>query len=640
MATVFTGYPSSANRTTQAENIDWDTAHDAATGTILTNYDTPNFLIDAGSYLAGGNHFIWRGLLDFDTSSISSSAVISSGTLQLYVQTSAGVTGTDPIHVSQGVQGIPVVVANYGDQLTETTSGGSQGSMAVGAYRTITLNASGLGFINKGGTTKLCIRGDIDLGDETPGGVYNNYIWFYSVQKGGDFRPLLTLSYNVLTVTTQTCEDVVGATATGRGNITSLAGTITAHGHCWAETVDPTTANSKVDNGAASATGAFTSAITGLTPNTGYYTRAYATNEIGTFYGENIYFVPPKTGVRGRAGYVWMEGSNLHGFDENAVERQYIHTDDVDDTPVNGATEDPISSNWAFDHVAAADPHVGYVLESLFDAQTILQATSDDTPTALTVTEQTVVGRQTGGNIAAIPIGITDDDIVEIDDADVADNDYAKFTTAGLEGRSYSEVLSDLSGQASAAFDWNSQALTETGTITAATSVWHHEHDLFATSLNPGASGATRTAPNSNTLGGWQLDASGETLYFEAHMEAEWDASSDLIINAWWEVNVDNTGGAGGDTVDLRLVVRYKGEGETAIKTQTVEVATTVGASAQYKQFKTSFTIDYDAASNVINSLDLLSFAINLETDTSEVDDIILNLMELRYPTTKPSLEA
>ncbi|KKN21001.1 hypothetical protein LCGC14_0929720, partial [marine sediment metagenome] len=61
-------------------------------------------------------------------------------------------------------------------------------------------------------------------------------------------------------------------------------------------------------------------------------------------------------------------------------------------------------------------------------------------------------------------------------------------------------------------------------------SIWHHEHDLFATSLNPGASGATRTAPDSNTIGGWQLNAAGETLYFEAHMEAEWDAGSDLII--------------------------------------------------------------------------------------------------------------
>lgn len=37
---------------------------------------------------------------------------------------------------------------------------------------------------------------------------------------------------------------------------------------------------------------------------------------------------------------------------------------DVDDTPVDGVTTRPISSNWAYDHVAAADPHTGYRLES------------------------------------------------------------------------------------------------------------------------------------------------------------------------------------------------------------------------------------------------------------------------------------
>jgi hypothetical protein len=35
---------------------------------------------------------------------------------------------------------------------------------------------------------------------------------------------------------------------------------------------------------------------------------------------------------------------------------------DIDDTPVNGELAAPISSNWAFDHVAAADPHTGYAL--------------------------------------------------------------------------------------------------------------------------------------------------------------------------------------------------------------------------------------------------------------------------------------
>lgn len=44
----------------------------------------------------------------------------------------------------------------------------------------------------------------------------------------------------------------------------------------------------------------------------------------------------------------------------------------------------------------------GAVMESDYDAQTILRATLDNTPTALTVDEQTLVGRKTGGNITAL----------------------------------------------------------------------------------------------------------------------------------------------------------------------------------------------------------------------------------------------
>ncbi len=46
--------------------------------------------------------------------------------------------------------------------------------------------------------------------------------------------------------------------------------------------------------------------------------------------------------------------------------------------------------------------------------------------------------------LAQQTIGIADNNLVEIDHASVADNDYAKFTTVGLEGRSYSEVRTDL----------------------------------------------------------------------------------------------------------------------------------------------------------------------------------------------------
>src|SRR3990172_8784261 len=59
-------------------------------------------------------------------------------------------------------------------------------------------------------------------------------------------------------------------------------------------------------------------------------------------------------------------------------------------------------SGSAWEDVSASADLSAYVAKALFDAQTILHATSDNTPAALTVGEATMVGRQTGGNISAI----------------------------------------------------------------------------------------------------------------------------------------------------------------------------------------------------------------------------------------------
>ena len=99
------------------------------------------------------------------------------------------------------------------------------------------------------------------------------------------------------------------------------------------------------------------------------------------------------------------------------------------------------------------------VMHGLFDAQTVLAATTSGVPVALEITEQTLVGRLTGGDVDAISIGISNNDVVQMDD-DAADNDFARFTEYGLEGRSYSEVMGDLSGQATADFSMNSNKIT------------------------------------------------------------------------------------------------------------------------------------------------------------------------------------
>ena len=88
-------------------------------------------------------------------------------------------------------------------------------------------------------------------------------------------------------LTTAIATDITTTNATSGGNITFDGGaTISARGICWSTTTNPTIANSKTSDG--TGTGNFTSAITGLTPDTTYYFRAYATNSSGTSYGNLI----------------------------------------------------------------------------------------------------------------------------------------------------------------------------------------------------------------------------------------------------------------------------------------------------------------------------------------------------------------
>ncbi|HUX52795.1 MAG TPA: choice-of-anchor D domain-containing protein, partial [Williamwhitmania sp.] len=95
----------------------------------------------------------------------------------------------------------------------------------------------------------------------------------------------------VATITTQAVSSIAATTATGNGNITNLGvPNPTAYGVCWNTTGTPTTSDSKVDKGAASATGAFTASMTSLTANTTYYVRAFATNTAGTSYGAEVSF--------------------------------------------------------------------------------------------------------------------------------------------------------------------------------------------------------------------------------------------------------------------------------------------------------------------------------------------------------------
>jgi len=91
------------------------------------------------------------------------------------------------------------------------------------------------------------------------------------------------------TVTTTTLTSATSVSVSTGGTISGdCSSTVTERGVCWGTASAPTTSGSKLTNGTGS--GVYAITITGLTPCTTYYIRAYAVNASGTQYGNELSF--------------------------------------------------------------------------------------------------------------------------------------------------------------------------------------------------------------------------------------------------------------------------------------------------------------------------------------------------------------
>jgi uncharacterized protein (TIGR02145 family) len=111
------------------------------------------------------------------------------------------------------------------------------------------------------------------------------------------------------TLTTESVTFISSSSAISGGNITDDGGgSVQERGVCWSTSENPTITNSKTSNG--NGTGSFVSILTGLSPATTYYVRAYATNW-NTGYGDQVSFTT---------------GSGLTDFDGNTYTTVTIGT--------------------------------------------------------------------------------------------------------------------------------------------------------------------------------------------------------------------------------------------------------------------------------------------------------------------------
>jgi hypothetical protein len=119
------------------------------------------------------------------------------------------------------------------------------------------------------------------------------YVRSYAVNSSGAFYgnqlTFTTSNSTIPSVTTGTITNISQNTAIVGGQVTSNGGVnVTARGVCWSTTPNPLATGSHTTNG--TGTGVFIANLTSLTTNTLYYLRAYATNSVGTAYGNEITF--------------------------------------------------------------------------------------------------------------------------------------------------------------------------------------------------------------------------------------------------------------------------------------------------------------------------------------------------------------
>ena len=179
--------------------------------------------------------------------------------------------------------------------LTETAvTSSTTGSVAI-SYAGVANNNGGSatwtnggsGSANFAGTATIKTMGLYYINSSTFSSYAPTVTWVTSRGNGGGI--VVFAAIFPPTVTDSAATSITTTTATCPGNITSQGGgTVSAAGIAYATTSNPTTSNSTVSTGTTS--GAYNCNLTGLTPNTLYHFRAYATNEQGTSYGSDTTF--------------------------------------------------------------------------------------------------------------------------------------------------------------------------------------------------------------------------------------------------------------------------------------------------------------------------------------------------------------
>ncbi len=259
---------------------------------------------------------------------------------------------------------------------------------------------------------------------------------------------------------TVTVSEITTVSAVSGGEVISEGTSdITVRGVCWGTTSKPDVTGSHTTDG--NGTGSFSSNLTGLTPGTTYYVRAYATNSEGTVYGDELSFetvaleaaTVTTAEILSITGKSAISGGNItsNGGDP-VIERGVCWSETLNPTTADNVTSDGSGSGVFSSDLTGLAPgtsyHVrAYAVNSIGTAYgnnvtfTTLAVVPSVTTSAVASLSQTTAS--TGGNVTAtggadvtsrgVCWGINPDPVVE-----------GNYTTDGSGEGTFNSLLTDL----------------------------------------------------------------------------------------------------------------------------------------------------------------------------------------------------
>jgi hypothetical protein len=194
-------------------STNYNTAWTAASSDAVVKTNT---VIEIGQTYSAPDYGISRGALYFDTSAIPDADTIVSATLFVYCKYDWSGTDFD-LTLQSGMPTYPhdpMVVADY-DKGHYADSGGTLNTSGISTtgYSSISLNATGLGWINVTGTTKLVLRSSREIAGTTPTG--QEEIFIYSSEETGTSKDpyIVIVSVNAPAITADAASDIANTTA-------------------------------------------------------------------------------------------------------------------------------------------------------------------------------------------------------------------------------------------------------------------------------------------------------------------------------------------------------------------------------------------------------------------------------------------